>query len=38
MDSGTVFILILVLCLGIALIAAIIGVFIFNGFHWWDKL
>lgn len=38
MDEGTIFVLILGLCLGIGLVATIIGVFLFNGFHWWDKL
>jgi len=34
----SVFALILIICLGVGLIAAIIGVFLFNNFNWWDKL
>lgn len=30
--------LIMLLCLGVGLIAAIVGIFLFNGFNWWDKL
>lgn len=39
MDSSeSVFAIIMVVCLGLSLVAAIIGVFLFNGFDWWDKL
>jgi hypothetical protein len=38
MDSVSTFILVISLCLGIGLIAAIIGFILFNGFDWWDKL
>ena len=38
MDAESIFVLVLVLCLGVGLVAAVIGVFFFNGFHWWDKL
>jgi len=38
MEPEAIFVLVLVLCLGVGLIAAIVGVFLFNGFNWWDKL
>ena len=34
----SVFAIVLVIFLSIGLIAAVVGVFIFNGFNWWDKL
>jgi hypothetical protein len=34
----SVFVITILLGLGIGLIAAIIGVFLFNNFDWWDKL
>jgi len=37
MDEGTIFVLIIGLALGLGLAAALIGVFFFNGFKWWDK-
>lgn len=30
--------LIIMICLGVGLVAAIVGVFLFNNFNWWDKL
>jgi ABC-type antimicrobial peptide transport system permease subunit len=37
MSETTIIALILGICLGLGLLAAIIGIFFFNGFHWWDK-
>ena len=36
-EESLVLVIILV-CLGVGLLAAIIGLFLFNGFNWWDKL
>ncbi len=39
MDPVSTFLLVIGLCLGIGLVAAIIGFFLFfNGFDWWDKM
>jgi len=38
MDSFTsTFITLLIIFLGVGLVAAIIGLFLFNNFDWWDK-
>lgn len=34
----SVFVIALIICLGVGLIASVVGVFLFNGFDWWDKL
>lgn len=39
MSSAESLVMVIVLvCLGVGLLAAIVGVFLFNNFNWWDKL
>jgi len=39
MDSSETIVMVVVLvCLGVGLLASIIGIFLFNNFNWWDKL
>jgi hypothetical protein len=38
MSSGTAVVVVIVaVCLGLSIVAAIVGVFLFNGFKWWDR-
>jgi len=34
----SVFGAVMLICLGLGLVAAVICVFLFNNFNWWDKL
>lgn len=38
MQENDILAIVLLVCLGIGLIAAIVGVFLFNNFNWWDKM
>lgn len=37
-SSESLVMVIILVCLGVGLLAAIVGVFLFNNFNWWDKL
>lgn len=37
-SAESLVVVIIMVCLGFGLLAAIIGLFLFNGFNWWDKL
>lgn len=38
MQESDVLALVLLICLGVGLIAAVIGVFLFNSNNWWNKM
>lgn len=37
-SAETMVLVIILVCLGVGLLASIIGLFLFNSFNWWDKL
>ncbi len=38
MQESDILALVLLICLGVGLIATVIGVFLFNNTNWWDKM
>jgi hypothetical protein len=35
--GAAVAVVIVAVCLGLSIVAAVVGVFMFQGFKWWDK-